>query len=291
MAVTHAKVSGVADDGDPTKVQPSDWNASHVVTDLDTTSVSGTDAATTMATESFYRVDMSGWTADRNYTLPASPTVGDRVGVMVTAGSASWELIVKGNTSQTINGGSTASEWSRLFITGEVVILRYVASNAWMVEYDGRIAQKGLLRLSTAPSANEAAATFVYPTSAAPTAGVWTADTNIGACTDVSLGKISTRRACRANLSHAGATPTNVTDQKYWGTCLEVNGNAAIQILQNTLRNPLTGLARAAAGVTFSFPMATDDYVRFMYRSEEGSKGLVASTILNNTYFSFEELL
>lgn len=30
MAVTHAKVSAVADGGDPTLVQPSDWNADHV---------------------------------------------------------------------------------------------------------------------------------------------------------------------------------------------------------------------------------------------------------------------
>lgn len=135
------------------------WDAVHV--GLDTTSVSGADAATVMGTETFYRVDMSAWTADRDYTLPASPTVGDRVGVMVTVGSASWELIIKGNTGQTINGGSAASEWSRLFITAEAVILRYVATNKWSVEYDGRIPSVCRLERTTAQSISTATLTTI----------------------------------------------------------------------------------------------------------------------------------
>jgi len=102
--------------------------------------VSGTDADTTMAVGNIYVTDMSAWaTADRTYTLPATAAVGDRIGIMVTAGDASHELIIKPNTGDTINGGSAAAEWSRLFITGEVVILRCVtADSAWVVEYDGR---------------------------------------------------------------------------------------------------------------------------------------------------------
>ncbi len=103
--------------------------------------VAGGDADTTMAVGNMYVTDMSAWaTADRTYTLPATAAVGDRIGIMVTAGDASHELIIKPNTGDTINGGSAAAEWSRLFITGEVVILRCVAADsAWVVEYDGRI--------------------------------------------------------------------------------------------------------------------------------------------------------
>ena len=110
--------------------------------------VSGTDADTTMAVGNMYVTDMSAWaTADRTYTLPADAAVGDRIGIMVTSGNASYELIIKPNTSDTINGGSAAAEWSRLFITGEVVILRCVTANsAWVVEYDGRIPCVGSLR-------------------------------------------------------------------------------------------------------------------------------------------------
>ena len=102
--------------------------------------VAGGDADTTMAVGNMYVTDMSAWaTADRTYTLPATAAVGDRIGIMVTAGDASHELIIKPNTGDTINGGSAAAEWSRLFITGEVVILRCVtADSAWVVEHDGR---------------------------------------------------------------------------------------------------------------------------------------------------------
>jgi len=103
--------------------------------------VTGTDADTTMAVGNMYVTDMSGWaTADRTYTLPATAAVGDRIGIMVTSGNASYELIIKPNTGDTINGGTAAAEWSRMFITGEVVIMRCIVANTtWVVEYDGRI--------------------------------------------------------------------------------------------------------------------------------------------------------
>lgn len=100
----------------------------------------GTDANTTMAVNTLYVVDMSAWaTADRTYTLPATAAVGDRVGVMVTAGDASHELIITAGTGDTLNGIAGGTEWSRVFITNEVVIMRCVVANAtWIVETDGR---------------------------------------------------------------------------------------------------------------------------------------------------------
>lgn len=50
-SITHAKVSGQADGGDPTQVQPSDWNAGHTI---------------------------SGLSADGT-SFPGSPTTGQRV--------------------------------------------------------------------------------------------------------------------------------------------------------------------------------------------------------------------
>ena len=102
--------------------------------------VSLADADTTMVVGSMYVGSMSAWaTADRTYTLPASANVGDRIGIMVTAGNASYELIIKPDASDTLNGGSAGAEWSRLFMTGEIVIMRCVTANsAWVVEEDGR---------------------------------------------------------------------------------------------------------------------------------------------------------
>ena len=118
--------------------------------------VAGGDADTTMAVGNMYVTDMSAWaTADRTYTLPATAAVGDRIGIMVTAGDASHELIIKPNTGDTINGGSAAAEWSRLFITGEVVILRCVtADSAWVVEYDGRIPAVCVMNKDSTTSVN-----------------------------------------------------------------------------------------------------------------------------------------
>ena len=112
------------------------------------TQVAGTDAATSMAANTLYTVDMSAWaTADRTYTLPATAAVGDMVGIVVTGGNASYELIIKPDASDTLNGGSAGAEWSRLFIANEVVVMRCIVANTtWIVEYDGR--QKAYSKIS-----------------------------------------------------------------------------------------------------------------------------------------------
>ena len=102
-------------------------------------------------------LDVSGLTAARNFVLPAVAAVDDRVGVYITAGctTAGRELIIIGNTGDTINGGSAATEWSRLFITNECVILRCtVANTAWVVDYDGRIPIEVSMSKSTGTNVN-----------------------------------------------------------------------------------------------------------------------------------------
>lgn len=103
--------------------------------------VSGSDAATTMEVGKLYVTDMSAWaTADRTYTLPATAAVGDRCGVVVSSGNASYELLMTAASGDTIEGVAGGTEWSRVFLTGEVVIFRCVVANsAWVVEIDGRI--------------------------------------------------------------------------------------------------------------------------------------------------------
>lgn len=112
------------------------------------TQVAGTDANTTMAANTLYTVDMSAWaTADRTYTLPATAAVGDRIGIMVTAGNASFELILTAGTGDTLNGVAGGTEWSRVFISNEVIVMRCVVANTtWIVEYDGR--QKAYSKIS-----------------------------------------------------------------------------------------------------------------------------------------------
>ncbi len=247
--------------------------------------VTGADAATTCVANTTYVVDMSAWaTADRNYTMPASPTVGDRVSIIVQLGNASFELLIKGNTSQTINGGSAASEWSRLFITGEVVTLRYVASNTWIVEYDGRIPMKGLLQLTTNCS-GESAATSTYPTAKS---GVWTANKNTGSVCTTASDKITARRACSAYVAISASTANQVVVGGKFDLFMELNGGATIfpQNLQIT-----AGLtAYISTGVSGLYVFAVDDYIRFQYRTSAGSIGLYGSSSDTETFMSLTEV-
>lgn len=104
------------------------------------TEVTITDAAVSMLTNRRYVGSIASFTADRNYTLPAG-TAGDVIEVQITTGDDLFELILLGATGVSINGGSAATEWSRLFISNEFIRFRCHATNDWRVEVDGRIAQ------------------------------------------------------------------------------------------------------------------------------------------------------
>lgn len=150
----------------------------------------GTDADTTMAVNTLYTVDMSAWaTADRTYTLPATAAVGDRIGVMVTAGDASHELKLTAGTGDTLNGIAGGTEWSRLFITNEIVVMRCVVANTtWVVEVDRRIPSVASVVKTSAQSISTGS--FVKVT-------VSTSEIDVGNCADTSNNRITIRRAGR----------------------------------------------------------------------------------------------
>ncbi len=200
--------------------------------------VTGGDADTTMAVGNMYVTDMSGWaTADRTYTLPAAATVGDRIGIMVTAGDASHELIIKPNTGDTINGGSAAAEWSRLFITGEVVILRCVAADsAWVVEYDGRIPCVAKMQ---AASAQTGITSGAWTTITQGASGSWATPINIGAMIDATNHRVVARRAGRYSFTLDG-NMTGLDDQK----------EVLLGVTKNGTGNPLRCARIAASSPT-----------------------------------------
>lgn len=103
-------------------------------------SESPTTAGVTGEVGTMHVLDISGLTASQDFTLPATAAVGDRVGVMLSVGDATYELLIKPAAGDTINGGSAGAEWSRLFRPNEVVVFRCVtAESAWIIETDGRI--------------------------------------------------------------------------------------------------------------------------------------------------------
>lgn len=114
-----------------------------------------TTADVTGAVGQLYVCTIAGLTANRNLTLP-SATAGERLGVYVADGDDTYALILIGAASQTINGGSAATEWSRVFIKGECVVFLCVAANTWIVESDGRIPCQCNVTLSAAITTNSA---------------------------------------------------------------------------------------------------------------------------------------
>jgi len=245
--------------------------------------VAGADSNTTMAVSNLYVVDGSTLTADRTYTLPATAAVGDRIGVMMSAGSSTYEVLLTAASGDTLNAVAGGTEWSRLFITGEVVIMRCITANAtWMVEHDGRIPAKCFARLSTSASA-ESAATDTYPTDKG---GAWTSVLNLGSIFDASTGTVTNRRACKANVLFSGVSVNSITDGNYFQVGLYIGGALA---LGPFLRSAATaGVIVQGSVQSYDFPVNTA--TRYYYASGQGTRGLRGTGDISSS-FGFQEVL
>jgi len=162
----------------------------------------------TGAVNQLYVCTIAGLTAVRNLTLP-SGSVGDRIGVYIVDGDDTYALVIKGAASQTINGGSAATEWSRLFIANEYVEFYCIAANTWIVSVDKRIPCSFRVHKSSAITTNTAATAKLIAFD--------TEDYDIGDCFDHVTNKYATiRRANKYSQKILGATNANVSDQKYY---------------------------------------------------------------------------
>lgn len=246
----------------------------------------GTDANTTMAINTLYVVDMSAWaTADRTYTLPATAAVGDRIGVMVTAGNASYELKLTAGTGDTLNGIAGGTEWSRLFITNEVVIMRCVVANAtWVVEYDGRIPQNAKMYLSTSAD-GEAASTYTLPTSAA-TPGAWTDAFDNANITSPSDSRIYSRRASALICVVSYVNKDTGTTGDYCN--LEIRKNGTDVIGGPSMLIGASNVNRITAVMSTTLPAG--EYLSYYYRTQAGGIGANGASTWACTFAIMEVL-
>lgn len=243
------------------------------------------DANPTLAVNTFYSGSIAGYTADRTAALPATAAVGDRVGIFLTAGDDAYELLLTAANGDTLNGVAGGTEWSRIFITNECVIFRCIAENAtWIVEYDGRIAQRATLRLSTSAS-GEGALTFTRPTDKG---GAWTADIDNASIANASVGEIKTRRAANVELTGSAFSSSAITDQKFVQARLYKNGTTTVlataQLISGTTQTVQVPIPAMIV------PLVADDYVPYLWRSEEGSKGLAALSEYRSFFSMVEKL-
>ena len=227
------------------------------------TQATGTDANTTMVVNTMYVVDMSAWaTADRTYTLPATAAVGDRIGVMVTAGDASHELILTAGTGDTLNGIAGGTEWSRLFITNEVVVMRCIVANTtWVVEYDGRIPSYAT-GYPNDISTNSANTATVAPL--------------VNAVSD-SGGMLDTATNFRINIRRAGNYEVNVSMRGLNNPSAAQNQNVyaylnGASLVSMQMKTASTGVEQCA--VIKDFPLAAGDYIQLYFLHTQANMGI-----------------
>ena len=200
-----------------------------------------TDANFTMAVNTIYVGSMAAWaTADRTGTLPATADVGDRCGVILTGGNATYELILTAGSGDTLNGIAGGTEWSRVFITNEVVIMRCIVANAtWLVENDGRIPSVTSVVKTSAQSISTGS--FVKVT-------VSTSEIDVGNCADTSNNRITIRRAGRYMVG-AFCRLDNLADGKSIVVGIGVGGTVVSR------GQGMSSLATGAVGTTALCPL------------------------------------
>jgi hypothetical protein len=241
---------------------------------------SNANAAVTGVVGTMHILDIGPFTADRDFTLPATCAVGDRVGVFIKTGDPDYELLLKPASGDTINGGSPGAEWSRLFISNECVIFRCITANAdWIVEYDGRIPCQMSFDLSTNESGTKNGGTYYAPTSVN---GVWTVVKNIGDCGDSSTSRFNVRRDGSYLFTASWGSTSSPADQT-------VN---AIRFFDGTA---LYGGWLYGQGVAGSIQMATAhaDFLTVGKYIEMQTRSGAASAYASNTttWFSAVEIL
>jgi len=224
----------------------------------------------------YHYADLSGLTADRNFVLPsASP--GTKVVLNVQTGDDTYELVIIGNTGITIDGGSAATEWSRLFISGETIELLAISTAAWIVVHDGRIRSHALLTLSAADTTN---------TAAAATLPTWdNAPINVGDIADLTNYRVNIRRAGTYKVSGDYRANGNISDQHYVFLIVYLNGTGGTQVAVSDSRQSGTSTTASAAISSKSVICAVGDYLDFYYQPQDANMGISA----NKSFFEVIE--
>jgi hypothetical protein len=213
-------------------------------------------------------LDVSGLTADRNFIISAG-AAGDWIEVNLSAGDDTYELIIIGDTGISINGGSTATEWSRLFITGETVMLKATSATNWQVTYDGRIPCHGQMTLSANDTTNTAN-TLTLPT--------WdNAVINTGNICDTTNYRFNIRRAGKYRVSGDYRADNTVADGNFVFVQIYLNGTGGTLVATSDARQSGASTAMSNAISPRSIDCAVGDYLDYWYWPQAANDGISAT--------------
>ena len=205
-------------------------------------------------------LDVSGMTANRNFVLPAG-TAGDEIEVNISVGDATYALLLIGDTGISINGGSAATEWSRLFITGETIHFVATSTTNWQVVMDGRIPCIAILQRQAAQSCNSGAQTKLALDAAV---------LNRGEMGDVTTNdRINIRRAGNYQIG-AFASLANVFEDQEWLE-VEVFKNGALHKFAKQFVSVSVANQYSAPQLTYIDAAALNDYYELYVAHNEGA--------------------
>lgn len=224
-----------------------------------TTAVTTTDI--TGAIGQVYNLDLSGLTANRSLILPVA-SVGDTIQVNITNGDPDFGLIIKGAATVTINGGTAATEWSRLFITGESVTLRATSSTNWHVVNNGLYSYASV-------HGNTGAQQDLTPAAYTKVTAWNTPEFDIGGLWDAANSRLIPKRKGKYLISADIAVYT--ADQQKILTILYKNGTAHLLLGRGSVSTPSTDYGGFGGAAIIEVTADTDYFEIYVYSSGTGT--------------------
>lgn len=238
----------------------SSYSASAVTTS-NVTGVAGT----------LHNYDISGLTADRDFSLPTPTSAGKRITVRISTGDDTYELIIKRNSI----------ELTRLFISGEFLTFLSTGTGIgdWIVETDGRIPCIAVFRR-----------TGSNYTPAAYTGGDYLrmdwdhATLDVGNCIDLTNDRFKARRNGYYKATSGIAFFSSIPDQEYAGIIIFKNGNGASVNPTGTTRIGVIALRQSGASAIFGatpafrvVDLVADDLLYYYFTTQSNAKVVLAS--------------
>lgn len=239
-------------------------------------------------------LDIDGMTAARDFVLPTAAATGDRIGVFCTTDApttATYVLQIKsGAAGDLINGVDHSSTiWSSLLINGECLIFRCIDGSTadWIVEYDGRIPQLGLMSRTgsdvTTSSTGWTATTLD------------TIDLQRGCTASTSgVGTITWRRASfiLTSISWSAKAAANCAASEQLGPAISYDGTVGVGTLVYSYTPNHAGTSTkpvASAGISVSEVPAGSALQLSQYASTTSNLG--ARALNTSTYMRVQEIL
>jgi hypothetical protein len=245
-----------------------------------------TTANLTASVGTLHQLTIAGLTAIRDFILPDTAAVGERVALYIVDGDPTYEVNIKtAATGSLLNGvDHSATAWSKVFIQHETMVFRCINAGGagdtdWIVEHDGRIPCVARMHLATDAVAFLATANTSYQIE------ISTVDNDSFGGTDTGNYHILVRRGGNYGLSAKFACTTLGADFENIETMIYVN-NGATKVSASALKQSGTGGYQAPQAFSLTAPLSSGDTLELWGKSSSTSN----RTVRGHTAWTFLEM-